>query len=398
MPEIFVTIIGDQPAPNIFLIKDKTFQDISHYIFITSELMEEKNRLAHLLNAVSIPKEKYSIVQISPNNLYAIRQKLDTLALKEGNNNYHVNITSGSKMMSIGIFNYFTQPSLANRSALYYISIRDHHFLQIFPEAEHRAIQLSHKISLNEYLNSYGIRVNETRDSSLPVYSRKLAEKIHDLFLSNAPILPFNKKFSHLISDLRNYAKEEEKKAKGPLEISIKDDQKWSTLISMSGFLPQSSGRLNADEIQYLIGGWFEEWTYYQLKAALGLETSAIGCSMQLQRVEAIGDFSKNEFDVLFTYQNQLYVLECKSGLGGGYPGAKRMFDQAAHRLAAIRSDFGLKVHTSFLTLSTDLRKNAQLLKPAIENRSLSLNIQTLDQKDLSESPSLWVKKITGFR
>lgn len=396
MTTTFITIIGDQPAPNIFLIKDRAFQDIDHYIFITTTLMESRNRLEHLLAALAIPRDCYEVLTISPNNLSAIRASLNALDLEKRTGNYHINITSGSKMMAIGVFNYFMTESLVTRSKFYYISIRDRHFLQIFPEQEYRAIKLSHQIGLTEYLRSYGISINGNTKLFEPKYPKEIADVFFKHYLDESNFTGLDKPLQYIASDLRNHFKkcENQQRNKGPVLIKVEDDPNWKELIVQTGFPIREEGLLDKEDVQYLTGTWFEEWVYFQIRDYLRLNGAIIGCSIQLQRSGLESNLGKNEFDLLFIFKNELYVIECKSGLAKGYPAAKRMFDQAAHRLAALRSDFGLKVNTIFVTLSKDLRKNVTALKPAIENKALSLNIQVLDRQDFTDEPDIWIWKI----
>lgn len=388
MSNVLVSIIGDQPAPNIFLIRDKTFQHIDSYIFIITDLMEKKKRLDHLLRALAIPINKFRKIKITADKLSAIKQELDTLKLLDTNDQYHVNISSGSKIMSIGVYNYFTQENLKERSRLYYLSIREDAIIQVYPEKKNR-IPLSYRISVKEYLTSHGVRVNDCKGIGIPFRSFEIAEKFRKLLAAN-PILSNGITFRKSIGELRKHFNDHNQ-----VSITLGPDSNFLTLIEEISFIRQQADQLSKEEVEYLIGGWFEEWVYYYIKKQFQLTDATILGSVKIQRLGQTDNYGKNEFDIMFTYKNALYVIECKSGLGG-YNNAKRLFDASVHRLAALRNDFGLKVRTSFITLSKTLRNPKGILKPAIKSRAILLDINFLDGFDLEKTTERWVAQILG--
>ena len=59
MEHVLVSIIGDQTAPNLFLIQDEAFQHITRYLFITTQQMEEQQKVDHLIVALRLNRNQY---------------------------------------------------------------------------------------------------------------------------------------------------------------------------------------------------------------------------------------------------------------------------------------------------------------------------------------------------
>ncbi|MCB0624339.1 MAG: hypothetical protein KDC43_10605, partial [Saprospiraceae bacterium] len=57
MAKVLVSLIGDQTAPNIFVIRDERFRDVDRHLFISTEQMQRKGRVAQIRQALDLPEE-----------------------------------------------------------------------------------------------------------------------------------------------------------------------------------------------------------------------------------------------------------------------------------------------------------------------------------------------------
>ena len=156
MVNVMVSLIGDQPAPNLFLIQDKAFEHIDRHIFITTAQMEALNRVTHLVQAIGLAEEQYQKIVVQADNLGDLTIKLEALELDLHATVYHVNITSGTKVMSIGAYAYFSQPRFDAK--IYYIPVRQDYYWQIYPIEERQELPLQPVTTINTYLSSYGLK------------------------------------------------------------------------------------------------------------------------------------------------------------------------------------------------------------------------------------------------
>jgi hypothetical protein len=377
MAKILISLVGDQTAPNLFIIRDERFRDIDRYIFVTTVEMEERRRLDHLLAAAGIPPERYVRALVTADDMQAIFREMDALRLDPADE-YFLNLTSGTKIMSVGLFAYFTQGHFNVR--IFYVPVRKNAYRQIYPEtgAEERA--LSYRIGLEEYLTSYGIRIEpegaESRLRIPPAFTLQVFGHFLDedrLFTNRQQ--PF-RYFANALRDRFNRAQGE--------FIDWADIPGLGDFLAEIGFPFSRAGCLDAREARFLTGGWLEEWVSDNIRSRLNLNDEAVGVSVRIQPSSLPGKFGKNEFDVMFIYRNALYVVECKTGLGKGYREVKSVFEQSLYRLAALRADFGMNVHTCLLTLSDSLRDRRKgALRDTFAHRARLLNITLIDRKEI---------------
>ena len=99
-----------------------------------------------------------------------------------------------------------------------------------------------------------------------------------------------------------------------------------SELLFHVGFVPRKEGVLRKCEIEYLTGGWFEEYVYYLVKKFLNPQDIAIGVEISRKGMK-----HKNELDVVFMKGNKLFVIECKTGVQ-----TERLFNQIVYKACAI--------------------------------------------------------------
>jgi hypothetical protein len=121
------------------------------------------------------------------------------------------------------------------------------------------------------------------------------------------------------------------------------------------------------DEWGYLRGGWLEERIYLALKDVLPSEYSDIHLNVNC-RIHG----NDNEFDVLFTLDNVLYVVECKSldapsGSDKGKMGGT--VNDFLYKLGALRQNFGLTPRGILAATSEDILDEKGNIKSHIKER-----------------------------
>ena len=100
----------------------------------------------------------------------------------------------------------------------------------------------------------------------------------------------------------------------------------------MSEFLntinfPVKDNKLTKYEIQYLTGGWFEEYVYHLITKTIKPDDIQLGVEIQKSESTNI-----NDLDVVFTKGNKLYVIECKMGVG-----SESLFNQIVYKASALK-------------------------------------------------------------
>ena len=100
-----------------------------------------------------------------------------------------------------------------------------------------------------------------------------------------------------------------------------------SELLSHLRFVPQKSNQLTKEEVEYITGGWFEEYTYHRVRHQVKPDDITIGV-----HISRGSTAHNNELDVVYAKNNHLYVIECKTGVD-----SNRMFNEIVYKVCALR-------------------------------------------------------------
>jgi hypothetical protein len=152
---------------------------------------------------------------------------------------------------------------------------------------------------------------------------------------------------------------QEKYRSKVKKKVCIHEMEKGYELDNMVkeiGFLLQEKGYLYKHKIQYLTGGWFEEYIYNRISKSL--KPQDIKLNVQISYEEK----TQNELDVVFTYENKLFVVECKTGLcvDPENKTSNDLFINTVYKSTAIKEVtlFGLSTQAFIFSLSEDQPKS----------------------------------------
>ena len=106
-------------------------------------------------------------------------------------------------------------------------------------------------------------------------------------------------------------------------------------------------------DIDFITGGWFEEYVYYIVKQLISNHKNCLKLGIGLNpnsknQENAARYFTNNDLDVVFVHNNELYVVECKSG---GMD-ANDLYNKTVYLASALKKYFGLSVKSVLCTLS----------------------------------------------
>ncbi|MFN4081807.1 MAG: Card1-like endonuclease domain-containing protein [Saprospiraceae bacterium] len=347
---VLVSLISDQSIPNLLFIR--SWPAFERYLFITTRQMEQKGRCDDLIRVAGLPQYSVQNIEVLPESLNDVQAKLEALQLSQSAQ-YIVHLTGGNKIMALGAYQFF----VTRKSEMYYAPIGANGYEKVFPRTDEEVIPFAASVSLQDYLSVYGVRVESAQSQiSRP---EALAARFFNQRWAKHPT------FRNLMQYLGSRSGQSQ-------SIPIADVNGLQERLASIGFATAQSGSLNADEIQWLTGGWFEEFVFQKIKNKLGLADQAIALNVKVRQKG-----SPNEFDVMFVHNNDLHVVECKSRL------TKDMFDQTAYKLAAIKKDLGLQAR-SYLFASENYydKRTGQIYESACL-RAEHLNIRIRGRDDI---------------
>jgi hypothetical protein len=354
MAKILISITSHQTIPNVLFIKE--VKGVDKYIFIYTPQMEAQ--LNNIIKAADIAVQSEMIL-VDAYSLNDIKTNLVKYQFKD-TDEYIINVTGGTKIMSLGVYQYFSQ--LPNVK-MYYFPDNDNTFYQeVYPNIGQQK-SLDYRVGVIEYLTSYGIEV--LNPNNITPKSKDITRRYFEFYKSK-------NKWQHneAINELFQYMSGQ----RGGIITN-----KIQKFIDFIDFQPAQFGQLMDNEIHYLTANWFEDFTYYSVKHNLNLEDRFIkrGIEINLTKTATL-----NELDIVFIHKNTCHLIECKLGLKGGLGDSeiKDFFEKTAYKLGALKDQFGLTVKPYLFTLEGRLRQNGNL-KSVYQKRAAQQDITILDRQ-----------------
>lgn len=325
MSKTIVSILSDHLLPNFLFIKEMEGQ-YSDLLFVSTPQMEMQEKAMHLEVALGRKEGSVRRIVVANDNYKEILDALHAEHLS-GSVEYVVNITGGTKTMSLAVHEYFCQFN----ASFVYVPIGKNSYYDFSTDQTH---SLDYRVSLNEYFTLYGLAYDY--DNGLICDAQRPFNLFNEQKMSNF----------YLTEELR-YAQK----------------------------APRPELR------RYLGGEWFEEYVYLRIKRDFKLRDEDIAKSVKICRLSSTSN--DNELDVVFVKDNALYVIECKVSMTGYGKEPKSVVDEYLYKLAAISKDFGLRVNSYIFTLHQMWR----FAKATQENMSKRMRI--LGIRDIIDGPKL---------
>lgn len=303
MSTILVSIVSEQTAPNYLFIKE--FQNqVDRFLFISTEQMEQKGKTEVICTTAQIDKNKRIKVLVSDNLIHEVQGRLNKVNFPN-DAQYLVNLTGGTKMMSIAVWRFFHQFS---NTRFFYVPIHSNAYVEVFDDKPSLTTPFNYKISVEEYLNIYGIRFEKS-----------------ELIFDEELVLEVFK------------------------EVKVGQN-------NLDNFLMNKLKKYNITyNIQQIYTKLFEEYVYYRIKKELKLSEAEILTGIRLFERQLEKDNpnyqNDNEIDVFFIHNNKPYIIECKFGVGRERINTQ-MLGQIIYKLSSLNKRFGLSARSTIFTLS----------------------------------------------
>jgi hypothetical protein len=267
-----------------------------------------------------------------------------------------------------------------------YVPIPKNEFIRPFPKRRPReAVRLNGCLGVAEDLSAYsfGIVNPKNLDSSKKLaYSRKQVTLfLYDNYRELKPMLSF------LWRTLKSFEKAARRGCDYYGDFTAKNELQAKAL-DMLDFECKGGEivkRIDKADVQYLRGGWLEERVFLALDEALPSQADVL-----LNVVIKDPQKNQNEFDTLFTLDNALSIVECKS-LGAAEGSAEDVGANITgflYKLGALRQRFGLTPEAILATTSEDVLDEKGAIKAHLIERANQFRtriVSLLQVPDLEE-------------
>lgn len=336
METILVSIISDQTIPNLLIIKELS-AEYDRQVFISTQRMEKEGKSRWIENAAGIVPGFTERIVVDENSWIDIEKKLKNYKWPE-NSVFLVNLTGGTKVMTLAVYAYFAKSG--NR--IIYVPIGKNCYEELYPHKNNRAVPIKTRLGVKEYLTAHGIS-----------YTQKTA---------------FKKPFSELQKILKSY------KNKG-----------YDIENLFAGYPPEWKS--------YYTGEWFEEYLFYSIKKDLSLSRNEIVSGIKLNHNNNENSLKNDqELDIVFTCNNELYILEAKVSIGRSGLN-KELLYQIMFKLSAINRNFGLRTYPFVITLADTNERSGDFRNDLLRKAGV-LGIKKIIDRNELNNPGFSFKQI----
>jgi len=157
MKTILISLVSEQTIPNILAIHHFKPDEL---LFITTDEMQKKRKIEAIINTLRELRLNYegksNILVVQEDSILDCHRKIDKWIENREDSEFVVNLTGGTKIMSIAAYEYFKDYS----SKMIYIPIPKNEFIIPFPKkSPGKPTELTLRLSVIQYLTAYGLDI-----------------------------------------------------------------------------------------------------------------------------------------------------------------------------------------------------------------------------------------------
>ena len=353
-----VNIISREHPLAAYLFVKEHYEAGDKLLFISAH--ENFDCITPLVKCLKINKEQVQrIVLRRDEDKYTyerICRVINSAISKEGL--YYVNLAGGTRYMALSVQHVF-----ANYNAqFFYTQTRENLIVKtIFDnnifDNDDEIKPIKYKTKLGEYFEIHGLQ-HDLDQTVPPIRDEKETNYMFDLFAKRRLRGSDYQILDILREKYRNWKYLNINEVEHPINDKMIPIPTLSRFLNFLRFTPAQKGVLLREELEYLTGGWFEEYVYHLIKKNIEPDDIAIGV-----HIDGCTEIKHdNELDVSFIKNNQLFVIECKSGIN-----SESMFNEIVYKVCALKEVLlGMACNSYIFSLkkdeSGDVKKSAEYM------------------------------------
>jgi len=364
--KIVVSLLSEHSVPNILVIDffkpDKLF-------FVGTEKTEKEyvlNRIRNTLYSIgqSWKDVEYKSIKVDPEIfdkiLESLKKELENYINED--DEIIVNLTGGTKPMALAVYKFF---SGYKSVSFVYLPYGKNEFI-VF--GKNNRVKLNRRITVRQYLLTYGININENvkKIQSKKEFIESMKENTLFIAENYKRVNPFLRLCIEKLRDKRN------KDLKGEPIVNEIDTGINDEIIRRFGFEVKGNTwikNFTKYEVDYFTGGWLEHLCYLEIEEKVKPDDMLSGIHISN---------TGNEFDVIFTKDNKVYLVECKTFY--------QNYNDILYKMKALKSLLGLKPKGFLVVTGTDIIDPiTNEIKESIKLRAELYGIKIIRHENLRE-------------
>lgn len=356
MPKTLVNIItGDNPIPAYLFIKEK-YEAGDRIMYISAKDTEDDLDWLSVIDGVQSDFIEEIVLRNDIDEFRYEKICRAVVAHLSREVHYCVNLAGGTRYMALAIQQVFE----AFDSEFYYTNIEDNTIVKsVFDNSiydnDDMCFPIKYRMNIAEYLQAHELLHDLQKTNHKPILPFAMAEHMFQLFANQLLSFADYRMMEALRERYRN-----RRRGVALAELEHSSEGANCALAGIRGFLklialePQND-RLTHAQLEWITGGWFEEYLYYKVQRIVKPDDLAMGIHIGRKGIRL-----NNELDVVFMKDNQLFVIECKTGVQ-----TERMFNEIVYKACALKESLlGVSCHSFIASLKADkhddLKKVAQ--------------------------------------
>ena len=327
MSKSIVSIIDKSNPLPAYLFTKEYYEENDELLFIS--IAEESDCIDNLTKQLGVNEmfvKKIIINRYQDNLLYericrTIKDKLNP------ETHYYLNLAGGNRYMTLSVQHVFEEFN----TLFFYTQTRENQIVKtIFDNSiyddDDEVFPIKHRMTLKEYFGLYGLQ-SDVEEPRKMVRQTTFSQHLFTMFSQNLLGRGDYQVMETLREKYRNWKFLIVSQVEKPDKDYMTAIPNLSKFLDFIGFVPDRPGSLQNYEIEYLTGGWFEEYVYALIKNVLQPDDIAMGVHISNGIIK-----HNNELDVCFIKANKLFVIECKTGVT-----SESLFNEIVYKVCALK-------------------------------------------------------------
>ena len=327
MSKTIVNIIDKSNPMPAYLFTKEYYEEGDELLFISTE--EESNCIHRLAVSLNVDESQVNSIIVKRHEDKMLYEYI-CRTIKGNlipNKQYYLNLAGGNRYMTLSVQHVFEEFNTLffytqTRENLIVKTIFDH---SIYDDDD-EVYPIKHRMNLKEYFGLYGLEsdVDQPRQQ---VKETSFSQHMFTMFSQGLFGQGDYRVMDILREKYRNWKFIIISEVENPHKENMTPIPNLSKFLNYIGFEPERKGSLQQHEIEYLTGGWFEEYVYALINGVLQPDDIAMGVHISNGIIK-----HNNELDVCFIKANKLFVIECKTGVA-----SESYFNEIVYKVCALK-------------------------------------------------------------